>query len=264
MNIFFAPKPWFKLDSISTTPELPSRRTQGSVAGWTVALLFATAQVLRATVTNQLSEEELAGGWKLLFDGKTTQGWRSFKKPTFPGTGWIVENTWLHCLGQGGGDIITDAEFGDFELQWEWKIAPGGNSGLKYFVLETRKTALGHEYQMIDDDREPDAKAADGKRGTAAFYDVLKPTAPPPLRQAGELNQSRIIVKGNHVEHWLNGKKVLEYSCSSELLKEAVSNSKFKTTAGFGAKVRGHLLLQDHGGQVWFRNLKIRPLFPVE
>jgi len=228
------------------------------------ALVLTAAPPIRAASPNQLSEEERAGGWKLLFDGKTTQGWRSFKKPTFPTTGWVVEDTWLHCLGQGGGDIITDAEFADFELKWEWKIAPGGNSGLKYFVLETRKNALGHEYQLIDDDREPDAKVADGKRGTASFYDVLKPTAPPPIRPAGETNQSQIIVKGNHVEHWLNGKKVLEYSCSSELVKDAVANSKFKTTDGFGTKVKGHLLLQDHGGQVWFRNVKIRPLSPRE
>ena len=225
-----------------------------------VALLLATLATLRAAAPNQLSEQELAGGWKLLFDGKTTQGWRSFKKPSFPSTGWAADDGWLHCLAKGGGDIITDAEFTDFELKWEWKIAPGGNSGLKYFVLETRKSALGHEYQLIDDDREPDASAANGKRVTASFYDVLKPEVPTPIRPAGQTNQSQIIVKGNHVEHWLNGKKVLEYSCSSEAIKDAIANSKFKTTPGFGTKVRGHLLLQDHGGQVWFRDLKIRPL----
>jgi hypothetical protein len=204
-------------------------------------------------------------GWKLLFDGKTTQGWHTFKKELFPDKGWVVEDGWLHCLGKGGGskgggDIISDAEFNDFELQWEWKQASGGNSGVKYFILESRKEALGHEYQMIDDEREPDAKKAAGKRVTASFYDVFAPTTPPTVKPPGEINSSRILVKGNHVEHWLNGVKVLEYECGSEAVKAAVAASKFKTTAGFGDKVTGHLLLQDHNSEVWFRNLRIREL----
>src|SRR5215468_7056016 len=113
---------------------------------------------------NQLSPQEKTDGWKLLFDGHTTNGWRSFKKQSFPAKGWAVEDGWLHCFGKGGGDIITDAEFDNFELQWDWKQAPDGNSGLKYFILETRQSALGHEYQMIDDERNGDAKLADGKR----------------------------------------------------------------------------------------------------
>ena len=203
-----------------------------------VALLFAGAAAVAAPAVNQLADDEKAAGWKLLFDGKTTEGWRTFKKQTFPAKGWVVEDGWLHCLGKGGGDVISDAEFGDFELQWEWRLAPAGNSGLKYFVIETRNAALGHEYQMIDDAREPDANSADGKRVTASFYDVLKPTAAPPTRPAGEINQSRILVKGNHVEHWLNGVKVLEYECGSEVVKAAVAASKFKTTAGFGNKTK--------------------------
>jgi hypothetical protein len=135
-----------------------------------------------------------------------------------------------------------------------------GNSGLKYFILESRKDALGHEYQMIDDEREPDAKKAGGKRVTASFYDVLAPTTHPTVKPSGEINASRILVKGNHVEHWLNGVKVLEYECGSKAVKAAVAASKFKTTAGFGDKVKGHLLLQDHHSEVWFRNLRIREL----
>jgi hypothetical protein len=228
-------------------------------------LLVAAASVLSAAPANQLTDEEKAAGWKLLFDGKTTQGWRTFKKQTFPDKGWVAEDGWLHCLGkgggaQGGGDIISDAEFSDFELQWEWKQAPVGNSGLKYFILESRKDALGHEYQMIDDEREPDAKKAGGKRVTASFYDVLAPTTHPTVKPSGEINASRILVKGNHVEHWLNGVKVLEYECGSKAVKAAVAASKFKTTAGFGDKVKGHLLLQDHHSEVWFRNLRIREL----
>jgi hypothetical protein len=224
-----------------------------------VSLLAASTVVFGATA-NQLTEEDKAAGWKLLFDGQTTKGWHSFKKQTFPSKGWDVQDGWLHCVGKGGGDIISDGEFGDFELQWEWKQAVGGNSGLKYFVLETRNAALGHEYQLIDDERHADAKLAEGKRVTASFYDVFKPTAAVPTKPPGEINLSRIIVKGNHVEHWLNGKKVLEYACGNEATKAAVAASKFKTTEGFGDKVTGHLLLQDHNSEIWFRDVKIRQL----
>ena len=116
--------------------------------------MLAAASLSSAAPVNQLTDDEKAAGWKLLFDGKTTQGWRTFKKQTFPAMGWVVEDGWLHCLGKGGGDIITDAEFNDFELQWEWKLAPVGNSGVKYFIIESRSSALGHEYQMIDDEHE--------------------------------------------------------------------------------------------------------------
>jgi hypothetical protein len=232
---------------------------------WSLVLLTAAASMLSAAPSNQLTDTEKAAGWKLLFDGKTTQGWHTFKKQSFPDKGWVVEDGWLHCLGKGGGnkgggEIISEAEFNDFELQWEWKQAPAGNSGVKYFILDSRKDPLGHEYQMIDDEREPDATRADGKRVTASFYDVLAPTTRPKVKSPGEINSSRIIVKGNHVEHWLNGVKVLEYECGSEVVKAAVTASKFKTTPGFGDKAKGHLLLQDHNTKVWFRNLRIREL----
>jgi hypothetical protein len=214
----------------------------------------------RAEEPNLLSAQEKSEGWQLLFDGKTNSAWRSFRKDTFPQHGWVVNDGWLHCLGTDGGDLVTRAEFGDFELEWDWKQAPAGNSGVKYFVLESRNSAIGHEYQLIDDEQEPDATKAEGKRVTASFYDVLKPTAKTPTKPPGEINHSRILVKGNHVEHWLNGAKVLEYECGSPAVKEAVAQSKFKTTSGFGDKVTGHVLLQDHHSEVWFRNLKIRPL----
>jgi len=228
-----------------------------------LALSLLSVSVASGATPNQLTEEDKAAGWKLLFDGKTTQGWHSFKKTSFPAKGWIVEEGWLHCLGKGGGDVITDAEFDDFELVWEWKQAPGGNSGVKYFVTETRDSPIGHEYQMIDEEGEPDAKQAAGKRVTAAFYDVLKLDRRAPTKPPGETNHSRIVVQGNHVQHWLNGAKVLEYSCSSEALKIAVAESKFKDVPGFGNKIKGHILLQDHHSEVWFCNLKIREL-PVK
>ena len=209
---------------------------------------------------NELSPAEAASGWTLLFDGNTTKGWHKFHQHTFPEKGWVVEDGWLHCLGKGGGDILSDAEFEQFDLQWEWRLAPGGNSGLKYFVLESRKTALGHEYQMLDDEKNEDGRIAGGKHTTASFYDVLKPDIKTPLRPMGEINQSRILVKGNHVEHWLNGVKVLEYECGSERVRSRVADSKFKDVPGFGERSKGCLLLQDHGSSVWFRNIKIRNL----
>jgi hypothetical protein len=209
---------------------------------------------------NELSPTEKASGWMLLFDGNTTNGWHKFHQHSFPEKGWVVEDGWLHCLGQGGGDIVSDAEFDQFDLQWEWKLAPGGNSGLKYFVLQSRKTALGHEYQMLDDEKNEDGRIAGGKHTTASFYDVLKPDVRTPVRAMGEINQSRILVKGNHVEHWLNGVKVLEYDCGSERVRAAVAQSKFNNVSGFGERAKGCLLLQDHGSSVWFRNIKIRDL----
>jgi hypothetical protein len=224
-----------------------------------LAFMLVSTASLSAAPTNQLTEDEKSAGWKLLFDGTTTQGWRTFKKQSFPEKGWAVEDGWLHCLGKAGGDIISDAEFDDFELQWEWKLAPSGNSGVKYFVLESRSEVLGHEYQIIDDERQPGIKKGNRKQFTAAFYDVLPP-GPTQIKPAGEINTSRVLVQGNHVEHWLNGEKVLEYECGSDAVKAAVAKSKFKTATGFGNKVKAHLLLQDHQSEVWFRNVKLREL----
>src|SRR6476661_4143517 len=145
-----------------------------SLLPFAVSAFLSITFAVFADTANQLTEEEKAGGWKLLFDGKTTQGWHSFKTHTFPKQGWDVQETWFHNVGKGGGDILSDGEFEQFELEWEWKIAPGGNSGLKYFVLETRASPLGHEYQMLDDAEAADAKTF-GKHVTASFYDVLKP-----------------------------------------------------------------------------------------
>lgn len=208
------------------------------------------------TTLNELSKNETASGWRLLFDGKTTAGWRSFKKQTFPNKGWIVEDGILKKVANvRGGEIISADEFTDFEFQWDWRIAPKANNGIKYFVSEERAQAIGHEYQMIDD-----STVTNPKQSTASFYAVLPPSADKPAKKPGEWNHSRVLVQGSHVEHWLNGAKVLEYELGSEQVQAAVDESKFKGVKGFGSKSKGHILLTDHGDEAWFRNLKIREL----
>ena len=203
-------------------------------------------------------------GFKPLFDGKSLDGWRGYKKADASETRWKVEGG-LVTIPENDGkdtrgqrDIITTGTYDQFDLRWEWKVAQGGNSGLKYFVLEDEASAIGHEYQMIDDERHPDAKIGP-HRQTAAFYDVF-PAADRPLKPAGEWNNSQVIVKGKHVEHWLNGKRVLQYELDSPELKAAVAKSKFKDIARFGKPQKGHILIQDHGNAVWYRNVRIKPL----
>jgi hypothetical protein len=203
-------------------------------------------------------------GFKPLFNGKSLDGWRGYKKADASDTRWKVENGIVTIPEKdgkdtrGGLDIISVGTYDQFDLRWDWKVAPGGNSGLKYFVLEDQPAAIGHEYQMIDDERHADAKIGP-HRQTAAFYDVL-PAADRPLKPAGEWNSSQVIVKGKHVEHWLNGKRVLQYELDSPELSAAIAKSKFKDIARFGKPQKGHILIQDHGNAVWYRNVRIKPL----
>ena len=212
---------------------------------------------LSAAELNQLTSEQKAAGWKLLFNGKDLSGWRQYGKQTPPGAGWKVEDGILKkAKGERGGDIITTDKFNDFEFALEWRIEPKGNNGIKYLVTEQRTGAPGHEYQMIDDEDGGDAGAP--KRQTASFYDVLPPREEKPAKQPGEWNASRVLIKGNHVEHWLNGAKVLEYELGSDEVKAAVAKSKFKSAAKFGEKIQGHIMLTDHNDAAWFRNMIVR------
>jgi hypothetical protein len=220
--------------------------------------------------TNLLTSAERAAGWKSLFDGNSLQGWRGFHSDKVP-AGWVVEDGCIKKvqaqgeLGRAGGDLITIDQFANFELQMEWKLSKGGNSGIKYLVSEslpaTGRSGISFEYQVLDDDSHPDAKMGiAGNRTTGSLYDLIPASKDKKIKPAGEFNHIRIIVKGNHIEHWLNGAKVLEFDRSSPEFKQQVAQSKFKETKGFGEAKRGHILLQDHGDAVCFRNIKIREL----
>ncbi len=215
------------------------------------------AAVVQAADPNKLTDDEKSAGWKLLFNGKDLSGWRTYGKQAPPGPGWKVEDGILKKLEkQRGGDIVTEQKFDDYEFSWEWLVKPKANNGVKYLVTEERKGVPGPEYQMIDDKSAKDTLTP--KHLTATFYDVLPRTVDTSVKEAGEWNSSRIIVKGNHVEHWLNGAMVLEFELGSPEVKAAVAKSKFKSAPGFGEKIIGHILLTDHGDEAWFRNMKIR------
>jgi hypothetical protein len=222
-----------------------------------LALLFLTTAAFAAE-PNTLSTEEQAAGWKLLFDGKTPAGWHAVGKADFPAKGWVVEEgTLKHVAKGGGGDIVTNDLFENFELTWDWKISPKGNGGLKY-NLPDPKVGLGCEYQMLDDAGHPDGKTR--LHQTASLYDLIEPapeTKPSPI---GEWNSSKLIVDGNKVEQWLNGTKTVSYEFGSEALKALIAKSKYKTAAGFGIKTKSPILLQDHGDEVTVRSVKLRPL----
>ncbi len=238
-----------------------------------LSLLLAAACFVATsaqTKTNQATKPEKSGGWKSLFDGKTLTGWRGFHSQTLPG-GWAVEDGCIKKLkkggelGQAGGDLITVDQFENFEFSIEWKLAKGSNSGIKYLVSEslppTGKSGVSFEYQVLDDDNHPDAKMGiNGNRTAGSLYDLIPAVKNKKVKPIGEFNQTRIIVKGNHIEHWLNGIKTVEFDRSSDDYKKHLAESKFKDTKGFSEAKRGHILLQDHGDEVWYRNIKIREL----
>lgn len=230
------------------------------------------------TPPNTLTEEERQGGWTLLFDGESFNGWRGVGRDAIPEAHWVVENGTIRKVASGeiptapdgqpleGGDIMTLETFDRFELSLEWRVAPGANSGVKYNVSEAMSTAnppehaaLGFEYQILDDDRHPDALNGP-TRTTAALYDMIPPASPKPLKPVGEFNQSRIVFDGNHGEHWLNGQLVLSYDLGTARFDSLLAASKYRDFAGFADRRQGPVVLQDHGDDVWFRSIKIRRL----
>jgi len=235
-------------------------------------LLCLQAGNVSAQKHNYLTANEKQHGWKLLFDGKTSDGWRSAKGDTFPAKGWEIKDGELTVLAsegkesQNGGDIVTDKQYSAFDLTFEFKLTPGANSGVKYFVTlneQTTGSAIGLEFQLLDDELHPDAKLGrDGDRKLASLYDLIPSNKPAScIKPIGEWNVGRVVVyPNNHVVHYLNGVKVLEYMRGSKQFRDWVAISKFKVFPNFGEAKEGHILLQDHGNRVSFRSIKIKEL----
>ena len=235
----------------------------------------SSAPAERANVP--LTAAERAAGWRSLFDGRTLDGWRGLGYAGVPTAHWTVENGAIRKIASGkvpvqadgqpseGGDLMTVDTFRDFELEWDWKVTPGANSGVKYNVSEELSTAMppkhaakGFEYQMLDDDRHPDGKLPTHRAG--ALYDLIAPNADKHLNPVGEWNHSRLVFDGMHGEHWLNGRKIVEYELGSEQMRAALAASKYAPIPWFAERRAGHIVLQDHGDEVFVRNIRIREL----
>lgn len=213
------------------------------------------------TPANTLTEQQKKDGWKLLFDGRTTDGWRAYNGDKMPEKWKVADGVLVFDPDAEGssGDIITNDEYDNFELTVDWKISKGGNSGIMYHVVEKGKYPwlTGPEYQLLDnaghsDGRNPLTSAASCYALYAPSKDVTKPV--------GDWNQTRLIINGPHVEHWLNGVKVADYEIGSDDWQKRVQASKFHRMPDFAKAAKGHIDLQDHGDRVEFRNIKIRVL----
>ena len=237
--------------------------------------LLVLSGVAAAQNPNGLSAAERAEGWRLLFDGTSLTGWRGLGYDTVPTAHWRVVDGAIvkvptakvqrQADGQpvSGGDLMTVDSFGDFELALEWRVMPGANSGVKYNVSEelslkhaSNHAALGFEYQVLDDERHPDNQIDSHRAGS--LYDILAPGAAKRLRPVGEWNSARIVLRGSHGEHWLNGAKIVEFDLGTPRLDSLLAKSKYKPIPGFAERRRGHIVLQDHGDEVHFRNIRIR------
>jgi hypothetical protein len=249
-----------------------------------IALFVATVASVanaqdRGAGPNELTAAERAAGWRLLFDGKTLKGWRGLGYDSVPTAHWRISNGAIEKIASGkvpkmpdgqpanGGDLMTVDTFGDFELAFQWKVAPGANSGVKYNVSEefslknaSNHAALGFEYQVLDDSLSDDNKLASHRAG--ALYDLFPPNDQKRLQPVGQWNSSRLVFRGNHGEHWLNGAKVVEFDLGTPRMDSALAKSKYKSIKGFADRRKGHIILQDHGDETYYRAIKIREFTP--
>lgn len=237
---------------------------------WTAGLVWAAAVAFgdgaccaAGGAANTLTAQEKQEGWRLLWDGKTAEGWRGLKSEAFPAKGWSVDEGALTVLpkseGGGGGDIITRETFTNFILKAEFRLTPAANSGIKYFFDPKVNGGTTLEYQVLDTAHPDAAKGLDGNRKVASFYDVMPAVGARP-KPLGEWNSAMIVSKGRAVEHWLNGTKVLSFERGSEAFRAEVAKSKFAKHPNWGEQASGHILLQDHNDRVSFRNIKIKVL----
>lgn len=246
-----------------------------------VSIAGLSAHPLRAQVPgpNGLSVRERSAGWKLLFDGTTFAGWRGLGYDSVPSAHWNIVEGAIHKIPGGavprmadgqpavGGDLMTTSSFRDFELAFEWKVAPGANSGVKYNVSEEMSmkvapnhAALGFEYQVLDDALNDDNKIPSHRAG--ALYDMIPPNENKRLQPVGQWNHSVIVMKGNHGEHWLNGAIVVRFDLRTPRMDSLVAASKYHVIPGFADHREGHIVLQDHADEAWFRSIKLRELKP--
>lgn len=218
------------------------------------------AQLLVAMV-GSISALAAEAPWIVLFDGSSTAAFRGYKQPGFPAKGWEVVDGALHVkAGGGAGDLVTREQFRDFELEFQWKVAPGANSGVMYRVSEAYDAPwnTGPEYQVLDDSRHADGK--NPKTSAGALYALVAANSAKSLRPVGDWNSARIVLRGSQLEHWLNGQKVVALDLASPAAKELMAQSKFKSLPRFAQEASGYICFQDHGDDVWFRDIRIRKL----
>jgi 3-keto-disaccharide hydrolase len=223
------------------------------------ALLLAVAAI---PAREDAAAAAAASNWSVLFDGKDTSAWRAYGKDGFPASGWTVEadGSLRVRAGSKAGDLVTRAQYGDFELELEWKVAPGANSGILYRAPELPGKPVywnAFEYQILDDDKHKDGQIQTHR--VASLYDLYATSGAEP-RPVGQWNETRIVARGPRLEHWLNGRLVVECDLRSDDYEQRLAKSKFATWEGFGTHARGHIALQDHGDDVWFRKIRVREL----
>jgi hypothetical protein len=236
-------------------------RMAGVASLATVLVLAACAGTIDspAPIVTTPEATPMEDAWIALFDGSSTAALRGYGEEAFP-TSWVVEDGELHALPGSGVDLITRDTFGDFELEFDWRVSPGGNSGILYRVVEGEGPSWtsGPEYQVLDDALHPDAQ--DPRTAAAALYGLIAPNADKRLKPVGAFNAGRIVVSGGRVEHWLDGSPVVTYEWQGSDVRSLVEASKFRGTPGFMSADAGAVVIQHHGEEVWFRNIRIRPL----